>query len=190
MIMNHFVVSERKSKMLIFKEIKFGVKSSIFVRDKNEPDEVRLVKDGAHIDIRITPVVTDKLIDIDSTRFPCQCEMNIYRKDLSRKDDILSALFDAVDTSSTKPEKSRTNNILIYMTADEYNDVLNDPLKFYKEHLLSKDDITFEDSSVSNTNTTIAQSLRNAFYSVTGRGTYTISGDYAGMVQNNGTSVK
>lgn len=40
-----------------------------------------------------------------------------------------------------------------------------------------------------NKDTTIAQSLRNAFYSVTGKGTYTISGDYAGMVQNNGSSV-
>ena len=141
--------------MLIFKEIKFGVKSNIFVRDKSEPEEVRLVKDGAHIDIRITPVVTDKLIDVDTTLFPCQCTMNIYRKDLSsRKDDIISALFDAVDTSSTKQEKSRTNNFLIYMTADEYNDVWNDPLEFYKEHLLSKDDITFDDPSVSNTNTT------------------------------------
>lgn len=41
-----------------------------------------------------------------------------------------------------------------------------------------------------NKDTTIAQSLRNAVYSVTGRGTYSISGDYAGMVQNNGTTLK
>ncbi len=40
-----------------------------------------------------------------------------------------------------------------------------------------------------NKDTTIAQSLRNAFYSVTGKGTYTISGDYAGIAQNNGSSI-
>ncbi len=38
-----------------------------------------------------------------------------------------------------------------------------------------------------NTDTTIAQSLRNAFYSITGKGTYQISGSHAGVVQNNGT---
>ena len=38
-----------------------------------------------------------------------------------------------------------------------------------------------------NTDTTIAQSLRNAFYAITGKGTYQISGSHAGVVQNNGT---
>lgn len=39
-----------------------------------------------------------------------------------------------------------------------------------------------------NTDTTIAQSLRNAFYSITGKGTYQISGSHAGVVQNNGSN--
>ena len=38
-----------------------------------------------------------------------------------------------------------------------------------------------------NTDTTIAQSLRNAFYAIAGKGTYQISGSHAGVVQNNGT---
>lgn len=38
-----------------------------------------------------------------------------------------------------------------------------------------------------NTDTTIAQSLRNVFYSITGKGTYQISGSHAGVVQNNGS---
>ena len=38
-----------------------------------------------------------------------------------------------------------------------------------------------------NTDTTIAQSLRNAFYAITGKGTYQISGSHAGVVQNNGS---
>ena len=40
-----------------------------------------------------------------------------------------------------------------------------------------------------NTDTTIAQSLRNAFYSITGKGTYQISGSHAGVVQNNGSNL-
>ena len=38
-----------------------------------------------------------------------------------------------------------------------------------------------------NTDVTIAQSLRNAFYAIAGKGTYQISGSHSGVVQNNGT---
>jgi len=39
-----------------------------------------------------------------------------------------------------------------------------------------------------NTDTTIAQSLRNVFYSIAGKGTYQISGAHSGTVQNNGSN--
>ncbi len=39
-----------------------------------------------------------------------------------------------------------------------------------------------------NTDTTIAQSLRNVFYSIAGKGSYQISGSHSGVVQNNGSS--
>ena len=43
--------------------------------------------------------------------------------------------------------------------------------------------------SVTSTNTdpTIAQSLRNVIYSITGKGTYQLQGSHAGVVQNNGS---
>lgn len=40
--------------------------------------------------------------------------------------------------------------------------------------------------SVKNTNTTISQSLRNFFYSVSGKGTYQIAAQSTGMVSGNG----
>jgi hypothetical protein len=39
-----------------------------------------------------------------------------------------------------------------------------------------------------NTDTTIAQSLRNVFYAIAGKGTYQISGSHSGIVQNNGSN--
>ncbi len=39
-----------------------------------------------------------------------------------------------------------------------------------------------------NTDTTIAQSLRNVFYSIAGKGSYQISGSHSGVVQNNGSN--
>ena len=41
--------------------------------------------------------------------------------------------------------------------------------------------------TATNTDVTIAQSLRNAFYAIAGKGTYQISGSHSGVVQNNGT---
>lgn len=41
--------------------------------------------------------------------------------------------------------------------------------------------------SAKNTNTTIAQTLRNAFYKVTGQDTYQIEGSHSGIVTVNGT---
>lgn len=52
------------------------------------------------------------------------------------------------------------------------------------KYALSQGDI-FSVTSV-NTDTTIGQSLRNVFYSITGKGTYKISGSHSGVVQNNG----
>ena len=42
-------------------------------------------------------------------------------------------------------------------------------------------------ATATNTDVTIAQSLRNAFYAIAGKGTYQISGSHSGVVQNNGT---
>lgn len=42
--------------------------------------------------------------------------------------------------------------------------------------------------SATNTDITIAQSLRNVFYAIAGKGTYQISGKHSGVVQNNGTN--
>jgi len=41
--------------------------------------------------------------------------------------------------------------------------------------------------SAVNTDVTIAQSLRNVFYAIAGKGTYQISGAHSGVVQNNGS---
>ena len=38
-----------------------------------------------------------------------------------------------------------------------------------------------------NTDVTIAQSLRNVFYAIAGKGTYQIKGSHSGIVQNNGS---
>lgn len=42
--------------------------------------------------------------------------------------------------------------------------------------------------SATNTDVTIAQSLRNVFYAIAGKGTYQIAGKHSGVVQNNGTN--
>lgn len=42
-------------------------------------------------------------------------------------------------------------------------------------------------TSVKNTNTTMAQQLKNFFYTVTGNDTYTIAAEHAGIVTANGT---
>lgn len=42
--------------------------------------------------------------------------------------------------------------------------------------------------SAVNTDITIAQSLRNVFYAISGKGTYQIAGSHSGVVQNNGTN--
>ncbi len=55
------------------------------------------------------------------------------------------------------------------------------------KYTLKEGDI-FSVNSV-NTDTTIAQSLRNVFYSIAGKGTYQISGSHSGVVQNNGSNV-
>lgn len=39
-----------------------------------------------------------------------------------------------------------------------------------------------------NTDTTIAQSLRNVFYAIAGKGTYQISGSHSALVENNGSN--
>jgi len=40
-----------------------------------------------------------------------------------------------------------------------------------------------------NTDVTIAQSLRNVFYAISGKGSYQISGAHSGVVQNNGSNL-
>ena len=39
-----------------------------------------------------------------------------------------------------------------------------------------------------NTDVTIAQSLRNVFYAIAGKGTYQISGSHSALVENNGSN--
>ncbi len=68
-----------------------------------------------------------------------------------------------------------------------YTNTIENEINTKGKYILKEGDIF--SCRAENKDTTIAQSLRNAFYSVTGKGTYTISGDYAGIVQNNGSSL-
>lgn len=61
------------------------------------------------------------------------------------------------------------------------------------EHLDSKNTMSFKEgdvfsASAKNTNATISQQLKNAFYRVTGNDTYQISAKHAGIVTANGSN--
>lgn len=61
-----------------------------------------------------------------------------------------------------------------------------------ENRLAQSNSITFKEGdrfsvTVKNTNTTIAQTLRNFFYRITGNDTYQIAAQYAGIVTVNGT---
>ncbi len=74
-------------------------------------------------------------------------------------------------------------NVYYSVYTDTIEQQVNGPAGKYT---LKEGDIFSVNST--NTDTTIAQSLRNVFYSIAGKGTYQIQGTHAGVVQNNGTN--
>ena len=66
----------------------------------------------------------------------------------------------------------------------EYTSQIMDELKSKPTKLLKEGDIV--SVTVKNTNTTIAQMLKNFFYSISGNGTYQISAQHAGVVSTTG----
>lgn len=65
-----------------------------------------------------------------------------------------------------------------------YNSQIEDVLNQEKEYLLKEGDIVTV--SAKNTNQTIAQQLKNFFYTVVGRDTYIIASSHGGLVTANG----
>lgn len=66
-----------------------------------------------------------------------------------------------------------------------YTDTIEQQVYSTGKYTLKEGDIVSVNST--NTDETIAQSLRNAFYAITGKGSYQISGAHSGVVQNNGS---
>lgn len=66
----------------------------------------------------------------------------------------------------------------------EYTSQIEEELKNYSQKKLKKGDMI--SVNVKNTNTTIAQMLKNFFYSIAGNDTYSIKGSHSGVVMTNG----
>ena len=66
-----------------------------------------------------------------------------------------------------------------------YTDTIEEQVYSKGKYTLKEGDIV--SVTATNTDVTNAQSLRNAFYAIAGKGTYQISGAHSGVVQNNGT---
>lgn len=66
----------------------------------------------------------------------------------------------------------------------EYTSQIEEELKNYSQKKLKKGDMI--SVNVKNTNTTIAQMLKNFFYSIAGNDTYNIQGSHSGVVMTNG----
>lgn len=67
-----------------------------------------------------------------------------------------------------------------------YTDTIEQQVYSTGKYTLKEGDIVSVNST--NTDVTIAQSLRNVFYAISGQGTYQISGAHSGVVQNNGSN--
>ena len=72
-----------------------------------------------------------------------------------------------------------------YVYYSVYTDTIEEQVYSKGKYTLKEGDIV--SVTATNTDVTIAQSLRNAFYAIAGKGTYQISGAHSGVVQNNGT---
>jgi len=67
-----------------------------------------------------------------------------------------------------------------------YTDTIENQVYSTGKYTLKEGDIV--SAKATNTDVTIAQSLRNVFYAIAGKGTYQISGSHSGVVQNNGSN--
>lgn len=68
-----------------------------------------------------------------------------------------------------------------------YTDTIEQQVYSKGKYTLKEGDIVSVNSV--NTDVTIAQSLRNVFYAISGKGSYQISGAHSGVVQNNGSNL-
>lgn len=66
-----------------------------------------------------------------------------------------------------------------------YTDTIEQEVYSKGKFILNEGDIVSVKST--NKDVTIAQSLRNVFYAISGKGSYQISGSHSGVVQNNGS---
>lgn len=84
-------------------------------------------------------------------------------------------------SAQTSPDKIGEN---VYYS--EYTSQINDKLRNNSNKTIALKSGDFVVVSAKNTNTTIAQSLKNFFYSISGNSTYQISASHSGVVMANG----
>ena len=85
---------------------------------------------------------------------------------------------------TTQAETTKIGENVYYIL---YTSQIEDRLKTSSANTLTFKEGDRFSVTVKNTNTTIAQILRNFFYSIAGNGTYQIAAQHAGIVTVNGT---
>lgn len=85
---------------------------------------------------------------------------------------------------TTQAETTKIGENVYYIL---YTSQIEDRLNASSNHTLTFKEGDRFSVTVKNTNTTIAQILRNFFYNLTGNGTYQIAAQHAGIVTVNGT---
>ncbi len=85
---------------------------------------------------------------------------------------------------TTQAEMTKIGENVYYIL---YTSQIEDRLNNSTDHILTFKEGDRFSVTVRNTNTTIAQILRNFFYSIAGNGTYQIAAQHAGIVTVNGT---
>ena len=85
---------------------------------------------------------------------------------------------------TTQAETTKIGENVYYIL---YTSQIEDRLKTSSANTLTFKEADRFSVTVKNTNTTIAQILRNFFYSIAGNGTYQIAAQHAGIVTVNGT---
>lgn len=99
---------------------------------------------------------------------------------------MVQVMDENIGVKTTNAEKTKIGeNIYYTLYTSQLEDLLNNTSN--TKHRLSLKEGDRVSVTVKNTNTTIAQTLRNFFYRIAGNDTYQIAVQYAGIVTVNGT---
>ncbi|MGN1329901.1 MAG: hypothetical protein ACI4VN_00995 [Clostridia bacterium] len=118
-----------------------------------------------------------------------QADLDAYKEDISSLGHTFNVDIEVkkIDNNIGKKTTWTTSSVVgenVYFSV--YTDTIEEQVYSNGKYTLKEGDIV--SVSATNTDITIAQSLRNVFYAIAGKGTYQISGAHSGVVQNNGSN--